>query len=73
MDVETVASIRGKNKIILNGFVYIKQKALAKNVISYECERRSGAGLGMCECNVKVKVNAADLSVVSYRSIVSTD
>ena len=42
------------------------KRALAKNVISYECERRRGAGLGMCECNATVKLNAADLSVVGY-------
>ena len=26
MEVETVASERGKNEVILNGFIYVKQK-----------------------------------------------
>ena len=66
MEAETVASIRGKNKIILNGFIYVKQKNLANNVISYECERRRGTGKELSECKAKVKVNGEDLSVVSY-------
>lgn len=65
MEVETVASTRGKNKVILNGFVYVKQKDLANNIVSYECERRRGGGKNLCECKAKVKLNA-DFSVVSY-------
>ncbi|KAL3853327.1 hypothetical protein ACJMK2_016875 [Sinanodonta woodiana] len=65
MELETVVSIRGKNKVVLNGFVYVKQKSLANNVISYECERRRGAGKNTSECRAKVKLNE-DLSVVSY-------
>ena len=53
MEVETVASERGKNKVILNGFIYVKQKKLANNVISYECERRRGAGTNLSECKAK--------------------
>ena len=64
MELETVASIRGKNKVILNGFVYIKQKELANNVVSYECERRRGAGKNLSECKAKIRLNE-DLSVVS--------
>jgi hypothetical protein len=65
MELETVASIRGKNKILLNGFVYVKQQNLANNVVSYECERRRGAGNNTSECRAKVKLNE-DLSVLSY-------
>lgn len=66
MEAATVASIRGKNKILLNGFLYVKQKNLANNVVSFECERRRGSGKGLSECKAKVKVNGDDLSVVSY-------
>lgn len=65
MEPETVPSIRGNNKILLNGYVYVKQKLLANNVISYECERRRGKGIGMSQCKAKVKLNS-DLSVVGY-------
>ncbi|KAL3888256.1 hypothetical protein ACJMK2_000627 [Sinanodonta woodiana] len=65
MELETVASIRGKTKVVLNDFVYVKQKSLANNVTSYECERRRGAGKNTSEYRAKVKLNE-DLSVVSY-------
>lgn len=65
MEVETVASNCGKNKVVLNGFVYVKQKRLANNITSYECERRTGSGTSASECKAKVKLNE-DLSVVSY-------
>jgi len=65
MELETVASIRGKNKVVLNGYVYVKQKNLANDLISFECERRRGSGTTLSECKAKVKLNA-DLSVVSY-------
>ena len=40
--MEKVESIRGKQKIMHNGYVYVKQKDLAAGVISYECEKRRG-------------------------------
>ena len=54
MELETVASIRGKNKVILNCFVYVKQQKLTNNVTSYECERHRGAGTNLSECKAKV-------------------
>ena len=46
MEVATVASTRGKNNLIVNGYVYEKQQAFANNIVSYECERRRG---GKCK------------------------
>src|SRR5215831_11580810 len=63
--MDQVMSIRGKNKITLDGYVYVKQKQLANNVTSYECELRRGNGKGLSVCKAKVKV-ASDMSVVGY-------
>ena len=52
MEVATVADTRGKNKLIVDGYVYEKQKALANNIVSYECERRRG---GRCKAKLMVK------------------
>ena len=51
-----VDSIRGKQKIMYNGYVYVKQKSLANGAISYECEKRRGSGAGLSECKAQVKV-----------------
>ena len=49
--METVLSVRGKNKVVERGFIYIKNKVLADNTIVYECQlRRRG------ECNAKIHV-----------------
>jgi hypothetical protein len=63
--MEQIASIRGKNKITLDGYVYVKQKPLANNATSYECELRRGSGIGLSVCKAKVKI-AADMSVVGF-------
>ena len=65
MELQTVASILGKNKVALDGYVYVKQKKLANNVMSYECERRRGCGRNLSECKAKVILNE-NLSVVGY-------
>jgi len=52
LEVATVASTRWKNKFIVNGYVYEKQKALANNIVSYEYERRRG---GRCKAKIMVK------------------
>ena len=65
MEAQNVVSIRGKSKIILNGYVYVKQKKLANSITSYECERWRGAGKGLSECKARVKLNE-DLSVVGF-------
>jgi hypothetical protein len=33
-------SEKGQEKLLLEGFVYVKQKNLAKGVVSFECEKR---------------------------------
>ena len=38
--MDTVTSTRGKNKLIHDGYIYVKQKDLANGVVSYECELR---------------------------------
>ena len=43
-------------KIMHDGYVYVKQKSLANGVISYECEKRRGSGAGLSECKAKIKV-----------------
>ena len=45
--MQKVESIRGKQKIMYNGYVYVEQKNLADGVISYECEKRGGSGAGL--------------------------
>ena len=55
--MQKVESIRGKQKIMYNGYVYVKQKNLAHRVISYECEKRGGSEAGLSECKAKIKVN----------------
>ena len=60
-----IVTVRGKTKIAINGYVYVKQKDLADNVTSFECEKRRGSGKGLSICKAKVKI-AADMSVVGY-------
>lgn len=54
--MEKVQSIRGKQKILFNGYAFVKQKDLANDVISYECEKRRGNGKGNSQCKAKIKV-----------------
>ena len=63
MSAETIATERGKNNILLIGYFYVKQKLLANNISSYECERRRGSGKGLSQCKAKVKINE-NMSVV---------
>ena len=65
VEMETVVSIRGKRKIMLNGYVYVKQKNLAKGAISYECELRRGSGRTGSICKARVKL-AHDLSILEF-------
>ena len=57
--------IRGGNKIIVDGYVYVKQKMLANNITSYECCLRRGSGKELSACKAKVKVEA-DMEIVDY-------
>ena len=43
-------------KVLSNGYVYVKQKDLAGGVISYECEKRRGNVTGVSEFRAKIKV-----------------
>ena len=54
--MQKVESIRGKQKIMQNGYVYVEQKNLADGVIRYKCEKRRGNGAGLSECEAKIKV-----------------
>ena len=54
--MDKVLSIRGIQKVMHNGYVYVKQKDLAGGVISYECEKRRGNGTRISECKAKIKV-----------------
>ena len=38
--MEFIKSERGKSKLVYKGFIYVKQKELANNVISCKCEKR---------------------------------
>ena len=55
--MQNVESICRKQKIMYNGYVYVKQKYLADGVISYECEKRGGSGAGLSESKAKITVN----------------
>jgi hypothetical protein len=63
--MEQVISIRGQNKIVVDGYVYVKQKTLANNVISYECEQRRGRGRGLSVCKAKIKIGD-NMIIVGY-------
>ena len=63
--MEKVTSVRGKNKIMYGGYVYVKQKNLSAGVISYECEKRRGNVTGVTECKAKLKVKVKHLSSVT--------
>ena len=54
--MEFVKLERGKTRIALNGYLYVKQKGLANEVISYECEKRRQNKDRQGECKAKIKV-----------------
>ena len=54
--MDHVKSERGNNKIIHEGYIYVKQKNLARGVISYECELRKRGKHNSGECKAKIKV-----------------
>lgn len=57
---------RGRSKIEVDGYYYVKQKELV-NCTSYECERRRGSGdrldQGVCKARVKI---GHDMRVVGF-------
>ena len=50
--MEYVKSEKGKEKLLFEGFVYVKQNNLAKGVASLECKKRRYS----TACKAKVKV-----------------
>ena len=56
--MEYVKSEKGKEKLLFEGFVYVKQKNLAKRVVSLECEKQQYS------TTCKAKVNVFDNQVV---------
>ena len=38
--MEFITSVRGASKLLYEGYAYVKQKTLADNWESYECERQ---------------------------------
>lgn len=55
--MEFLKSAKGNEKVIYEGYVYVKQKNLAKGVVSYECERRRNKA----ECKAKIKIRGKEL------------
>ena len=53
--MEYVTSERGKQKLVLEGYVYVKQKALSTGDISWECECRRHKG-----CKARLRVRGTD-------------
>ena len=52
--MEFVKSETGGEKLVYEGYLYVKQKNLANNVVSYECDKRRNKG----NCKAKVKVDS---------------
>ena len=57
--MEFVRSESGKMNLIYEGYIYVKQKELANNVTSYECEKRH-------HNNCKAKVKVCENEVVGH-------
>ncbi|XP_077297538.1 uncharacterized protein LOC143919197 [Arctopsyche grandis] len=55
--MEFVKSKKGKEKVIFEGYVYVKQKKLAHGVVSFECEKRRNK----LECKAKIKLRGVNL------------
>ena len=58
--MEFVQTIKGKNKLFLNGYLYVKQKNLANGYVSYECEKSRQTKV---ECKAKIKVRGHEYIV----------
>lgn len=50
--MQFVKSRKGKEKVIFEDYVYVKQKNLANGVVSFECEKRRNK----LECKAKIKL-----------------
>ncbi|XP_071747499.1 uncharacterized protein [Lepeophtheirus salmonis] len=51
--MELINSSRGGQKLIFEGFIYVKQKNLANEIISYECQMRRN----FRECKAKIHIS----------------
>ena len=58
--MEYIKSVRGGDKLVYEGHIYVKQKDLANGVVSFECEERRNKSA----CKVKVKVDSRKRTVV---------
>ena len=58
--MEYIKSIRGGDKLVYEGHIYVKQKDLANGVVSFECEE----GRNKAACKAKVKVDSRKNTVV---------
>ena len=54
--MEFIQSERGAQKLLYEGHVYVKQKALASGAVSYECEKRRLSAQNQGQCRAKVRV-----------------
>lgn len=54
--MEFVETVRGHRKVLLHGYLYVKQKELANGYISYECEKRRQNKDKQGACKAKIKV-----------------
>ena len=60
---------RGKDKLVIDGYAYVKNKYLANDRISYECANRRGSGKGhkanTCIARIHVDTNGAVVKTVN--------
>ena len=58
--MEFIKSDRGKDRLVYDGYVYVKQKYLTTGVVSFECEERRNRAT----CKAKVKVHIQQNEIV---------
>ena len=62
--MEIIRSTQRKNKLLYQGYAYVKNKNLANGWVSYECERRRNHK----GCTGRVKANGEDVVIVRNHS-----
>ena len=58
--MDFIRSSRGKDRLVHDGYIYVKQKDLANGVVSFECEERRNKAV----CKAKLKVHIERNEVV---------
>ena len=58
--MEFIRSSKGKERLVLDGYLYVKQKDLVNGAVSFECEERRNKAT----CKAKVKVHIERNEVV---------